>query len=228
VSPPDLSVIIPAHNAAATLPATLASLEGADGLLEVVVVDDGSTDGTGPLVRSLADRAVSGPAGLRLVTQPRGGPSAARNRGAEEAEGEVLAFLDADDLWMAPAPDPRRTGLPDGPAIALGRVLCHAGTPLVPQGEPFDGFFTGAALIRRPAFDRVGPFDTGLTLGEDVDWFLRAREAGVPLTFHPEVVLGYRLRPGSLSSRRTDRSHGLLAALHHSVDRRRTAPEVPR
>jgi hypothetical protein len=65
-----------------------------------------------------------------------------------------------------------------------------------------------------------------MDLGEDVDWFLRAREAGVAIVFGTEVVLAYRSRPGSLSSRRADRGHGLLHALHRSVDRRRSAEDL--
>jgi glycosyltransferase involved in cell wall biosynthesis len=224
----DLSVIIPAHNAAATLESTLRSASVADGLLEVVVVDDGSTDGTAALVEQLIDQwSDRGGARLRLVSQPQGGPSDARNRGAREAIGGVFCFLDADDTWLSPTPDPRRSKLADDrSAVSLGQVLCLGGDPPVPTGEPFAGFFTGAALIGRQAFDAVGPFDSALSLGEDLDWFLRARESGLPLSFHPEVALGYRLRPGSLSARRDARSHGLLVALHHAVDRRRPDQEV--
>jgi glycosyltransferase involved in cell wall biosynthesis len=221
--PADLSIIVPAHNAGATLEATLASARQADGLLEILVVDDGSSDDT--LVR--ANRLAraweqAGPPALRVLTQGQAGPSAARNLGAANAEGRLLAFLDADDTWLAGVPDARRDSLGTGPTVVLGLIQCYAGEPGRPEGDPFEGFQVGAALIPREVFEAVGPFEPGMDLGEDVDWFLRAREAGVALVFGSDVTLAYRSAPGSLSARRADRGHGLLDALHRSVDRRRS------
>ena len=223
----DLSIIVPAHNAAATLEAAIGSALGADGLLEVVVVDDGSTDDT--LVRANEMAAALTAAGrplLRVLSQPQAGPSAARNFGAANAKGGLLAFLDADDRWVAGVPDARREGLTDGRTVALGLIQYYVGDPAEPSGEPFEAFSACTALIPRNVFESVGPFEPGMDLGEDVDWFLRAREAGVAIVFGSEVALEYRSRPGSLSSRRADRGHGLLHALHRSVDRRRAAEEL--
>lgn len=223
----DLSIIVPAHNAAATLEAAIGSALEADGLLEVVVVDDGSTDDT--LARAKALTATMEAAGrppLRVLSQPQAGPSAARNFGATNAKGELLAFLDADDRWVAGVPDSRRKGMTDGRTVALGLIQYYVGDPAEPSGEPFGAFSACTALIPRDVFESVGPFEPGMDLGEDVDWFLRAREAGIVMVFGSEVVLEYRSRPGSLSSRRADRGHGLLQALHRSVDRRRSSEEL--
>ncbi len=161
-----------------------------------------------------------------MLSQPQAGPSAARNFGAANAKGELLAFLDADDRWVAGVPDSRREELTDGRTVALGRIQYYVGDPAEPSGEPFEAFSACTALIPREVFESVGPFEPGMDLGEDVDWFLRAREAGVAIVFGSEVVLEYRSRPGSLSSRRADRGHGLLHALQRSVDRRRSAEEL--
>src|SRR5271155_2172896 len=120
---PDLSIVIPVHNAAQTLEATVDSALGADGLLEIVVVDDGSTDETLERATGLASALRAGKqTRLRVLTQAHAGPSAARNLGAACAEGDLLAFLDADDTWMARVPDPRRAELTPGPAVALGLI----------------------------------------------------------------------------------------------------------
>ena len=222
----DLSVVVPAHNASATLRATVESVLQADGLLEIVVVDDGSTDDTLALANKLAvDLAESGRPLLRVLTQAQAGPSEARNHGVASAQGPLLAFLDADDIWLAGRPDSRRAALGARPAIALGLIQHYAGDPAEPAGEPFEGFQVGAALVSREVFELVGPFEPAMRLGEDVDWFLRAREAGVTMVFTSEVVLAYQTHAGSLSARRAARGHGLLDALHRSVERRRTPQE---
>ena len=113
----DLSIVIPAHNAARTLEATIDSALGADGLLEILVVDDGSTDETLELAVGLASALREAEqTRLRVLTQAHAGPSAARNLGAASAQGDVLAFLDADDTWLARVPDPRRAALAPGSA----------------------------------------------------------------------------------------------------------------
>jgi glycosyltransferase involved in cell wall biosynthesis len=220
----DLSIIVPAHNAAATLQAALESALHADGLLEILVVDDGSTDDTFVQATQLgAGLAAAGRTPLRVLHQPRAGPSAARNLGVARAKGQLLAFLDADDMWVAGNPDTRREELAAGPAVSLGLIQLCTGDPAQPSGPPFEGLQVGAALIPRAVFETVGPFETSMDLGEDVDWFLRARDAGVTITFGTEVALAYRSHPGSLSARRADRGHGLLDALHRSVDRRKSS-----
>jgi glycosyltransferase involved in cell wall biosynthesis len=163
---------------------------------------------------------------LRVLTHTqRVGPAAARNLGVAKSEGEVLAFLDADDTWLAGVPDPRRAALASAPAVALGLIQPYLGDPPEPSGAPFEGFQVGAALIPRGVFETVGPFESGMALGEDLDWFFRARDGGVPLVFVPEAVLGYHMRAGSLSARQAARGHGLLHALHRSIDRRRSSED---
>src|SRR5947209_8661253 len=92
---PRLSVVIPAYNSARTIRAAVAStLNQTRPVLEVIVVDDGSTDATAEVVTGIADPRV------RLVSRPNGGPSAARNAGIAVARGEWVGFLDSDDLWL--------------------------------------------------------------------------------------------------------------------------------
>ncbi len=233
-----LTVVIPARNAAGTLGDTLASLVGVDRLAGVVVVDDGSTDGTAALARDHGRRlslplwvitSLPSPqpsAGARLAAGPgpgSAGPAGARNLGASyartEGRGDVFAFLDADDLWCGGRPDPRWGPIDAGAAISVGRSRCvdRSGAEV---GEPFDAFLNGAAFITGDCFDAVGGFDASLDGGEELEWYLRAIDAGAQVAWVDDVVLHYRLRPGSVSAGPSARSHGLLTALHRTIQRR--------
>ena len=99
---PAISVIVPAYNAGATIQETLESIAGQHGgiAIEVIVVDDGSTDDTRERVAAFA-RSARSTLRVRLTTQANAGPSAARNRGIRESSAELIALLDADDLWPA-------------------------------------------------------------------------------------------------------------------------------
>ncbi len=240
-----LTVVIPARNAAGTLGDTLASLVGADRLAGVVVVDDGSTDGTAALARdhgrrlSLPLRVITShpslqlPTGAHRTAEPGparpAGPAGARNLGASYARtvgwGDVFAFLDADDLWCGGRPDPRWGPIDAGASVSVGRSRCvdRSGAEV---GEPFDAFLNGAAFITAACFDAVGGFDASLDGGEELEWYLRATDAGAHVAWIDDVVLHYRLRPGSVSAGPSARSHGLLTALHRTIQRRSEAVDA--
>src|SRR4051794_39343324 len=129
VDAPEVSVVVPAYNAAATIAAALEGLRAQDlqAPYEVIVVDDGSDDGTGAIVK--------GTSGVRLARQPNQGPAEARNHGARLAKGQVLAFTDSD---CVPRPDWLRHG-----------VAALAGADLV-QGRGVPGPHAGAGARGRP------------------------------------------------------------------------------
>jgi len=212
----DLTVIMPLHNAAPWVGAAIASvLANADGLLELIVVDDGSTDDGAAIAEGF------GPP-VRVVRQPCRGPSAARNVGIAQARGTLVGFLDADDLWVAGRPDPRRALLEADPKVDLvmARAQPVAGDPLRPYGEPTVGIQLGTWLMRRSMLERHGGMDERLRHAEDVDWLLRLREAGVRMVLSEAVTTHYRLRHGSLMRDHDATRHGLLAVLHASLRRR--------
>jgi glycosyltransferase involved in cell wall biosynthesis len=214
--PSDLTVVMPLHNAAPWVGDAIASvLADADGLLELIVVDDGSTDDGAAIAESF------GPP-VRVVRQPCRGPSAARNLGIAQARGTLVGFLDADDLWVAGRPDPRRVLLEEDPEVDLvmARAQPVAGDPPRPFGEPTVGIQLGTWLMRRSMLERHGGMDETLRHAEDVDWLLRLREAGVGLVLSDVVTTHYRLRDGSLTRDREATRHGLLAVLHASLQRR--------
>ncbi|MGE0484127.1 MAG: glycosyltransferase [Gammaproteobacteria bacterium] len=205
-----LSVIVPAYNYAHYLDATLASVvaQGVDDV-EVIVVDDGSTDDTAAVVARFAQ--------VTYVRQDNRGLSAARNRGLREAHGQFVTFLDADDLlapgslaarlaFMRAHPDcaisvcgTRQFRDADGrrrwlrrwylPPSALGLRLCH-----------FNIAPPHAYLLRRAVVEAVGDFDTGLRACEDYDYWLRALALGYEPAFCPRGEVWYRKHGASMSA----------------------------
>jgi len=216
--PPLVSVVIPAYNAAEFLADALLSVRRQDHApLEIIVVDDGSTDTTPQLIARLGADVISLP-------QVNRGPAAARNRGLQEARGEIIAFLDADDVWPEGTLARQLASLAARPEadVALGRTTL--------LGAP-DSWFVpllGSAVFRRSVFNRVGHFDETLRYSEDHDWFLRARELGVLIAATEAITLHYRARPHSLT-RIGHRPHGyqLPEVIKRSLDRRRKGQAGP-
>lgn len=225
---PPYSVVIPAYNAAAHLAEAVASVRAqAHAPAEIIVVDDGSTDDTVALARTL------GP-DVRCLSQPNQGPSVARNRGIEEATCEYLAFIDADDLWPE-GKIARQLGHlaahpADEMALGLQETFVVEQTPEGPRRHHRQAGFmylVGCAVYRATAFKRIGPFDPGMRYSEDSDWFFRAWEQELPMHFSLETELYYRSHPGGMTFGRDIAAKGCLKALKRSLDRRRASGGGP-
>ncbi|HEY8467036.1 MAG TPA: glycosyltransferase family A protein [Solirubrobacterales bacterium] len=207
---PRVSVIIPAHNAAATLGRTLRALayQDIEEPFEVIVVDDASADETA----AVAAQAAVEP---RVVRHDRPlGPGPTRNTGAEEAAGEFLAFTDADCF-------PTQSWLREGVAALEGADLVQGAVRPDPDAEPqpFDrtvwvvaevGLYETANLfVRRELFERLGGFEDWLSarigkpLAEDVWLGWRARRAGARTSFAPQALVHHAVfRRGALEAAR--------------------------
>jgi glycosyltransferase involved in cell wall biosynthesis len=177
-SPPKISVVIPSHNASDTLPSTIEALlrdqEQAGIPLEVVVVDDGSDDGTSGVIRSFEQ--------LMFVRTEHMGPGGARNAGAEHATGDVLVFLDSDDQplagWVAQiaaAFDDVSVGFATWPA-AVTDPRWNKTLTWFPDRHGPDGVLAlaGCFGLRRSVFDDIGGYDPALRIGENSDLCQRA------------------------------------------------------
>lgn len=215
MSSADLSVVMPLFNAGPWVAEAIESvLERADGLLELIVVDDGSDDDGPEIARSYGGA-------VRVIAQPNGGPSAARNAGIAEARGDLVGFHDADDLWVAASPDPRRAPFEEPSVdLVMARVLPVSGDPLRACHAPI-GTSLPAVIARRTVFERFGGLDERLTHGEDLDWLTRVRSAGAKLVSIDDVVVHYRRRPGSLTQDAPATERGVLLAARAAMARRR-------
>ena len=216
---PRVSVVVPVRDGARYLAAALESLRAQDEApFEVVVADDGSSDESAAIARA---------AGARVVAGPFGGAAAARNAGVAAANGDVLGFLDHDDLWEKDALRGRLDALVRAPAVevvlGLTQRVREEGTALVPLGPPAPEMSLGAALVTRAAFARVGPFDAARRFDEDVDWFLRAREAAVPARLHPALVQVYRRHATNATLAREADVRAFFGVIRDSLARRRGA-----
>lgn len=208
---PDFSVIVPTHNRRQFLRLSLFSALRQRGVdIEVIVVDDASTDGTAAMISSWADRRV------RLLRQTsRGGVSATRNRGIEQASGEWIAFLDDDDLW---APDKLRLQLEsatrDGRTWAYGgdvnvdddlRVLSAFRPPTpeqvmeaLPRYNPVPSGASNA-IVRADALAEAGPFDPDLRQTEDWDMWIRLARTGPP-AYVARPLVAYRFHSANIAA----------------------------
>ncbi len=179
-----VSVVIPTYNLARLLPDAVASVRAqAWPDLEIIVVDDGSTDETPELLESLSREG-----GLRWFRQENAGASAARNRGIREAGKAWVAFLDADDFWHAGKLAAQFEALEREPSAAFSytderrrledgteadRASNTSAAPLLAQMLVGNILATPTVLVRRDCFDTVGLFDTSLRTGEDWDMWMR-------------------------------------------------------
>jgi glycosyltransferase involved in cell wall biosynthesis len=215
-----ISVIIPVYNGERFLAEAIRSVREQDPPPdEIIVVDDGSTDGTAALIRSLGTD-------IRSAYQPNQGPAAARNRGLELAHGEIIAFQDADDLWTA-----------DRLAVQLGLLARHSSAHAVIGRTRFfcadtapaefialagitmsSHWFLGihSSLYRRSAFEVVGQFNANLRYHEDIDWFRRARAAGLVIYPHEDVVLLHRRHADNMTNDRAALRRELLRMLQQT------------
>jgi glycosyltransferase involved in cell wall biosynthesis len=220
-----VSVVVPVHDGERYLGEALKSvLDQPYDPIEVVVVDDGSTDGSAALAAAFGSR-------VHVHSQPAGGIGAARNRGLAEARGEFIAFIDSDDLWPAnslparlaafdaePSPDlvfghVRQFVSPDIDPEAAARIRCPEGL------QP--GYLAGALIARREAVEAMGSFRQDLHVGEFLDWIAKGRDRGLVEAMVGDHVLSRRLHETNQSVLHRSEMRDFARVMKESLDRRR-------
>lgn len=220
MSHPAVSAIIPVHDGRDLLARALRSVLGQSRPPdEIIVVDDGSQDGSGALARAFA--------GVTCLELPHQGQAAALNHGVAAARGEYLAFLDCDDEWL---PDKLARQLArfdaDG---SLEAVFGHAQQIVDMRGHAvgapasFVARLPSAMLIRRAALARVGPFNPGLRLGMVIEWYTRARDAGLREAVVPEVAYRRHIHGANMGIRHARERDEYAVMLKQVLDRRRSS-----
>jgi glycosyltransferase involved in cell wall biosynthesis len=204
---PLISCIVPVFNGERYLGEALDSiLAQTYRPLEVIVVDDGSTDGTAALAETYRDR-------VRYAYQPEAGPPATRNQGVRLARGEYVAFLDADDLWH-PEKLARQVALLQArPELAC--CLTHVQPFWIaelaeeaarlrdhPRNRAVPGYAASSLLARRGVFETVGYFDPEQWYGDIIDWFARIAEHGLQMEMLPDILVYRRFHHMNLTRRR--------------------------
>ncbi len=217
--PITVTCVIPAYNAERYVDRALTSvIEQSRPPDEIIVVDDGSTDGTAAVLAAYGSR-------LRVVRQTNSGPAAARNRGIEMAAGDLICFQDADDEWDRDKLAKQLALLDASPNVGI--CITHLrnvwaqhleaerrglAEHLFANDPP--GYVFQTSLIRRSVFEHAGMLDETLRRAEDIEWFARARDAGVALAIVPEVLVYRHLHGQNISdageSTASDRHDQLL------------------
>ncbi|HWH07184.1 MAG TPA: glycosyltransferase family 2 protein [Candidatus Paceibacterota bacterium] len=192
-----VSVIIPVYNREEYIGAAINSVLNQDyPSIEIIVVDDGSTDSTPEILKSFESK-------ITVLNQPNKGPSAARNFGIRHASGSVIGLLDSDDLW----PEGRLTALipyiKEGHSIVRGltRYIRDEGTEKQSVSEyHVVAINVGACLYDATVFTNVGPFDETMVYAEDLDWDIRSRECGYTELQVPVPALQHRRHDTNLTN----------------------------
>lgn len=226
-SGPVVSVVIPAYNDARFIGQALRSvLAQSYRPLDIVVVDDGSTDETAEIAGSFGPQ-------VRIFRQANAGAAAARNRGLAVSTGDYVAFLDADDLWH-----PRKVELqlrhlqtcPECAAVYCRKIEVRADTQTLQWngtiGEPPDALatnpresgwlylellrssliHTSSIMVSRAAIERVGLFEESLRKGQDLEFWLRLSRLA-PIHMLDAVLSAYRIHPASISHRSMEKNY---------------------
>lgn len=210
MTPRRFTCVVPVYNGARFLPEAVRTiLDQTHRPLEILICDDGSEDRSREVAAELAASLSDEDTEIRSLIQERAGASAARNRGAREARGDLLAFLDVDDLWL---PEKLSTQLEvlDRPDTDLSVTMLQNVwlDEVADEGErycghrlslPMVGYLTQTLALATDLFARIGPFREDLRHSGDTEWIARAKLAGARIHITPKVLVQRRLHRENMS-----------------------------
>jgi glycosyltransferase involved in cell wall biosynthesis len=222
-----IAVIMPVRNGLPFLPGAIKCVESQRySPLELVVVDDDSTDGSYEQARA---------SGVRVLQTCSVGPAAARNAGIHATDSDLIAFLDVDDLWPPSTLHRLSAALASSPeaGFAQGRIQNFRDDRGSKRffTRPYRFMNLGASLYRRSVFDRVGLLDETMRLCEDLDFVMRCWEKNINRVELDDVTLYYRRHPGNMTAGLKGAELGAVQAFKRRIDRIRRGvydPKLPR
>jgi glycosyltransferase involved in cell wall biosynthesis len=222
-------VILPIYNGEAYLGEALDSiLTQSLTDIQILIIDDGSTDGSADLVGHYVKKHPR----ICYVRQDNAGVSAARNTGIGLSEGQYIAFLDQDDRWSERALEIHVTELEANPD--LGYTLSHqvcflergvekpSWFSLQELDVPVVGYLPGCLVARQSLFKQLGVFNTRYPISSDADWFARAKDAEIKMRILPDVTLGRRIHGENQSRHSEVIQQELFHLLKASIARKNT------
>jgi glycosyltransferase involved in cell wall biosynthesis len=225
-----ISVVIPVYNGGQYLSSAVDSvLAQTYRPIEIVVVDDGSTDNTAKIAKSYRD--------VIYVHQENRGNAAARNTGLAHCKGELISLLDADDYWPANKSEIQSGYLEQHPELGcvIGKMrnFLHEGVakpewiPDAMMAEEGVALSLGAMLAHRWVFERIGNFNTLYWHGNDFDWFIRLKEAKISMGVMPDIFLHRRIHTNNESRKQNVLARERIRVLKASMDRMRGIQNAP-
>ncbi|BAQ61470.1 polysaccharide biosynthesis glycosyl transferase CpsJ [Geminocystis sp. NIES-3708] len=220
-----ISVIIPVYNREKYVSEAIESvLKQTYQFLDIIVIDDGSTDKSAEIIKSFGSK-------IRYFYQENSGISSALNHGLKVAKGEFIAFLDSDDLWTENKLNLQIKVLKKNTQVSI--VFAHIQQFISPEldtniqdkidlpNEIMKGYVKGTMLAKKEVFSQIGLFDISLKLGDFIDWYLKACEQGIKSFVCPEVLLKRRIHDTNMGIiDKKDRSD-YVKIIKASLDRRR-------
>jgi len=217
---PLVSVVLPVYNCERYLAEAIESvLAQIYRPIEVIIVDDGSTDNSADIARSYKE--------VIYIYQSHQGVAVARNTGITTAKGVFIAFQDAEDIWLPNKLKVQVKYLLDHPdveyTICRQQIFIDLGIDLSAKGTKSDLSKEEINLMdlvaRKTVFEKVGGFNPDYQVGSDFDWLIRAKDAGIPNIILPEILRHRRIHDSNISQQIQDRRTNLLRMFKESIDR---------
>jgi glycosyltransferase involved in cell wall biosynthesis len=227
---PRVTIVMPSYNAAKTIGQSIESIQLQTFVAwELIVVDDGSKDGSTRIVRGHAERDSR----IRLLSQANAGPAVARNNGVAAARADIVAFLDSDDIWQPDHLTLAIEMLDASARLGVAFAPCEHLTPTAaPTGQTTRAWCSGvnagdilacnptatcsSLVVRKAVFETAGLMRADMVHAEDQEWLFRVAHAGWEIRSHATPTVGYRASPRGLSSNVERMYAGWLTFLDHA------------
>lgn len=219
---PLVSVIVPVHNGEKFIEEAVDNILSQNyPALEIIIVNDGSTDHSGEIIKNLE-------IDIRYFDRHNAGPSVARNTGIKDASGKYVAFLDVDDLWPENNLHLLVQEMENNPQTEVVRGFAQLFRTREDGEKEYLGnpkesyrYYIGAALYRRSVFTKAGLFDPSLVFGEDTDWYNRSVEKNISTKWLEEITLFVRRHGENMTEGKTMAELNRFKTIKKAIDRKR-------